>query len=132
MDINQVFSSFSVKDLTGASKFYSEVLELKVERDDTMGLLRVSLPDNSLLVIYPKDNHVPAEFTVLNLVVSDIDVAVNTLSDKGVTFETYEGFGQDDKGIARASDDNPGPSIAWFKDPDGNTISVLESPDTKK
>lgn len=118
------FSGISVNDLEKAKKFYTQTLGLKVD-NDKMGL-QLSLPGGGKLFIYPKDNHQPATFTVLNFVVADIDEAVTDLEKAGVTFERYEGFNQDEKGIARGKPVDQGPDIAWFTDPAGNIISVLE------
>lgn len=118
------FSGFSVNDLEKAKTFYTEVLGLKVE-DETMGLT-LGLPAGGSSFIYPKENHEPATYTMLNFVVSDIDEAVDSLVEMGVEFEIYEGMTQDEKGIARGIDAKMGPDIAWFKDPAGNIISVLQ------
>jgi len=126
MNIKHGFASFSTNDLDKTKDFYSDVLGLKAEEDKDMGLIKVGLPTGGEVMIYPKDNHEAASFTVLNLIVTDIDQAVDELSGKGVKFETYEGFGQDAKGVARSSDQNPGPPIAWFKDPAGNILAVIE------
>lgn len=117
-------SGISVDDLEKAKKFYTETLGLKLQ-DDKMGL-QFSLPGGGNLFVYPKENHEPATFTVLNFVVEDIEKAVDALKKSGVEFEKYEGFHQDDKGIARGKAANMGPDIAWFKDPAGNILSVLE------
>ncbi len=90
--------------------------------DETNGLLSLHHPDDHDTLIYLKPDFVPATYTVLNFPVSDVDQAVDQLVEKGVSFERYEGFDQDDKGIARGN----GPNIAWFKDPAGNILSVLE------
>src|SRR4029078_11343385 len=87
------------------------------------GILNLKLAGGQRVIVYPKDNHEPATFTVLNFAVSDIDAAVDDLAAKGVVFERYEGAGQDAKGIAR---EYP-PPIAWFKDPAGNILSVLQT-----
>jgi catechol 2,3-dioxygenase-like lactoylglutathione lyase family enzyme len=118
------FSGISVDNLEKAKSFYSQTLGLELE-NDKMGL-QFHLPHGGSLFIYPKDNHEPATFTVLNFVVEDIDEAVDALKKSGVTFEKYEGFHQDEKGIARGKEANMGPDIAWFKDPAGNILSVLE------
>ena len=123
MNFKGVFSGFSVDDLDKAKQFYSEVLGFKVEED--MGL-QIILPGGGKIFVYPKENHARATYTVLNLVVEDIDKAVEELSDKGVKFEKYEGFHQDEKGIARGKEAKMGPDIAWFKDPAGNILSVLQ------
>jgi predicted enzyme related to lactoylglutathione lyase len=114
------FSSFSVNDLQKAKAFYGQTLGLKVKESE-MGLeIR---PGETDVFIYPKSNHTPASFTVLNFVVDDIETAVDELKKNGVTFEQYEGeIKTNEKGIHR----NGGPSIAWFKDPAGNILSVLE------
>ncbi len=119
------FSGFSVDDTAKAKAFYNETLGLEVE-DGPMGL-RLHLPGGDAKVfVYQKDDHQPAAFTVLNLVVEDIDAAQAELDAKGVHFERYEGTHQDDKGIARGKAANMGPDIAWFKDPAGNIISILQ------
>lgn len=119
------FSGFSVDDLAKAKQFYHKVLGLAVDESE-MGL-KVNLPDGHKVYVYEKDNHEPATFTILNFVVADIDAAVEELEKSGVKFERYVGFNQDDKGIARGKEANMGPDIAWFKDPAGNILSVLES-----
>lgn len=118
------FSGFSVNDLAKAKEFYANKLGLKVE-DNEMGL-RISLPNGQEVFAYSKENHEPASFTVLNFVVENIDEAVDDLTKQGVVFEKYEGFHQDEKGIARGLAANKGPDIAWFKDPAGNIFSVLK------
>ncbi|WP_086818551.1 VOC family protein [Allokutzneria sp. NRRL B-24872] len=114
------FSGFSVDDIPAAKAFYSEVLGLKVGEENGMLLLHV---DGARVLVYPKDKHVPAEFTVLNFPVSDIDAAVDELTARGVSFLRYEGAPMDEKGIVRGGD---GPLIAWFTDPAGNVLSVLQ------
>lgn len=115
------FSGFSVKDLRRAKEFYGETLGLDVEEHD--GMLELHLPDSNVIV-YPKPNHQPATFTVLNFPVRDIERAVDELAGIGIRFESYGGAIQTDaKGIHRGR----GPTIAWFKDPDGNILSVLET-----
>src|SRR5688572_10930685 len=118
------FSSFAAKDLKKTKDFYSKTLGLSVKEDKQMGLLNMDLGNKNLVMVYPKPDQKPANFTIFNLVVKDIDKAVDDLAAKGVKFDKYPGFGQDKKGIARPSDANPGPSIAWFKDPDGNILAV--------
>ena len=114
------FSSFSVNDLEKARHFYAETLGLKVKESD-MGL--EIHPGDTDVFIYPKPNHTPASFTVLNFLVDDINQAVDELTKNGVRFEQYEGeIKTDEQGIHR----NGGPSIAWFKDPAGNILSVLQ------
>ena len=118
------FSSFSVNDLVEAKEFYTKILHLKIT-DETMGM-QFALPGGGGLFIYPKEDHEPAMFTVLNFIVEDIDSAVDGLIKLGVKFEKYEGFHQDEKGIARSKAANMGPDIAWFKDPSGNILSVIQ------
>ena len=118
------FSGFSVNDLPKAKEFYSQTLGVDVEEDKDMDLLTLRLGgDGGKVMVYPKENHQAASFTILNFVVNDVEEAVDTLTQKGVKFEKYEGFGQDEKGISR---DERGPAIAWFKDPAGNILAVLE------
>ena len=121
----KVFSSFSVDDLSKAKEFYTNVLGLEV-KDNPMGIIEIEFPSLSTVMVYPKPNHTPATFTVLNFPVDSIDQAVDELIEKGVKFEIYdeEHLKTDDRGISR---DNGGPSIAWFKDPAGNIFSVLET-----
>jgi predicted enzyme related to lactoylglutathione lyase len=117
------FSSFSVNDLQKAKAFYQEVLGLEVA-DNPMGVIELKLDGESKILVYPKPNHTPATFTVLNFPVMNIDQAVDQLIQKGVSFEQYEGQIQtDEKGISRG---NGGPNIAWFKDPAGNIFSLIE------
>lgn len=118
------FSGFSINDKAKAREFYKEILGLKVE-DNGMGL-EIHLPQGGKVFAYQKATHKPATFTILNFVVDDIDKAVNELKKLGVRFERYEGFHQDEKGIARGIAAKMGPDIAWFKDPAGNILSVLK------
>jgi catechol 2,3-dioxygenase-like lactoylglutathione lyase family enzyme len=120
------FSGISVDDLAKAKTFYTETLGLKLT-DEKMGL-QLDLPGGGKLFIYPKDDHQPATFTVLNFVVDDIDEAVDQLASQGVKFEHYDSdmMKTDARGIARGSATGMGPDIAWFKDPAGNILSVLE------
>jgi predicted enzyme related to lactoylglutathione lyase len=122
--VKGTFSSLSTDDLEKTKKFYSEIIGLKLD-SDKMGL-KFSLPGGGNLFIYPKENHKPATFTVLNLVVTDIDKTVDELVTKGVTFEIYEGFKQDEKGIARDPSGKSADAIAWFKDPAGNILSIIQ------
>jgi catechol 2,3-dioxygenase-like lactoylglutathione lyase family enzyme len=120
---SKVFSSFSVDDVQKAKRFYQEILGLEVS-DNPMGLIELNLHGGNKILVYPKSNHLPATFTVLNFVVKNIDVSVHELVSEGVSFEQYSGQIQtDEKGISRQ---NGGPSIAWFKDPAGNIFSVIE------
>ena len=119
------FSGFSVNDLAAAKKFYAETLGLKVD-DDGVGV-RLHLPDGGRVFAYPKRDHQPATFTILNVLVDDIDAAVDELTHRGVTFERYDGGPkQDGKGILRGRAQNRGPDIAWFKDPAGNVLAVID------
>ncbi|MCE7053489.1 VOC family protein [Algoriphagus sp. AGSA1] len=120
---SKAFSSFSVGDLSKAKTFYHEILELDVEEDE-MGFLSLHFSKGADVIVYPKPNHTPATFTVLNFPVEDVDKAVDELASKGVKFEQYEDpIKTDEKGICRGGG---GPMIAWFKDPAGNILSVLE------
>ena len=123
--IRAAFSGFSVNDLDEAKQFYTQVLGLETG-DETMGL-ELKLPQGTVFV-YPKPDHQPATFTILNFVVDDIDAAVDELSANGVQFERYDSMpmAQDEKGILRGRSVNQGPDIAWFKDPAGNILSVLQ------
>ena len=116
----RAFSSVSVNDVARAKQFYGETLGLSVS--DEMGGLGLHLGGGGEVFIYPKDDHVPATFTVLNFQVEDVDDAVDKLTSAGVRFEQYEELGTDEKGIARVGE---GPTIAWFKDPAGNILSVV-------
>jgi len=116
------FSGFSVDDVARAREFYAQTLGLDVSEEN--GMLTLRLTGGGRVLVYPKDDHAPATFTVLNFPVPDIGAAVDQLVAAGVAFEHYgEGFGQDDRGIAR---DPRGPAIAWFKDPAGNILSLIE------
>jgi catechol 2,3-dioxygenase-like lactoylglutathione lyase family enzyme len=118
------FSGFSVNDLAKAKAFYAETLGLHVDADGVG--VRLHLPGGGTVFAYPKKDHQPATFTILNLVVDNIDEAVDELTDRGVQFERYEdGPKTDAKGILRGKAQNRGPDIAWFKDPAGNFLSVL-------
>ena len=119
-DTTRAFSGFSVDDVGAAQAFYGDILGLTVTEEHGMLTLRLG-PDHAVLV-YPKPNHTPASFTILNFPVDDIDAAVDELTGRGVRFERYDGMGQDDKGIMR----HQGPPIAWFTDPAGNVLSVLQ------
>lgn len=118
----KAFSGFSVDDLAAAKDFYSTVLGLTVE-ETPMGLTLHVAGSNGIF-IYPKPDHIPATYTILNFPVKDIDAAVDALIAKGVTFEQYADM-TDEKGIAHSTSPKEGPSIAWFKDPAGNILSVL-------
>ncbi|HVN56258.1 MAG TPA: VOC family protein [Anaerolineaceae bacterium] len=122
------FSGFSVDNLAKARNFYSQILGVEV-LENGMGL-ELHLPGGATVFVYEKPNHVPATFTILNFQVEDIDEAVEALTRRGVRFERYEGeYGTDSKGITRGIARNQGPDIAWFKDPAGNFLAVLQSPE---
>ena len=125
-DFRAAFSGISVPDIDEARRFYGEVLGLSTR--DEMGGLRVGLPGGAELWVYPKADHEPATFTVLNFVVGDIDAAVDELNAAGVVTKIYEDgqFWTDEKGIARGRSANRGPDIAWFRDPAGNVLAVLD------
>jgi predicted enzyme related to lactoylglutathione lyase len=117
------FSGFSVDDTDRARQFYEETLGLRVTVMSEMGgLLRLHLGGGAEVLVYPKPDHVPATFTVLNFPVPDIEAAVDELTGRGVTFQHYENPPTDEKGIMRAG----GPLIAWFTDPAGNVFSVMQ------
>lgn len=117
----QAFSGFSVNDVAAAKKFYGETLGVKVSEDD--GILTLHIAGGRDILVYPKDNHTPATYTVLNFPVPDVEKAVDELTRRGIRFERYEGFDTDAKGIFRGG----GPLIAWFKDPAGNVLSVIQA-----
>jgi catechol 2,3-dioxygenase-like lactoylglutathione lyase family enzyme len=116
----KAFSGFAVEDLERAREFYGHTLGLRTSEQN--GLLTLHLAGDRDTLVYPKPGHVPAGYTILNFPVEDIDAAVDALAARGVRFERYEGFDQDEKGISRGQ----GPSIAWFTDPSGNVLSVLQ------
>jgi catechol 2,3-dioxygenase-like lactoylglutathione lyase family enzyme len=120
---SKAFSGFAAPDLAKVKEFYGRVLGLKVTEEH--GLLTVHLAGGNNVLIYPKADHVPATFTILNFPLANVDQAVDELSKRGVRFETYDGpeIKTDEKGIMRGN----GPTIAWFKDPAGNILSVLET-----
>ena len=117
---SKAFSGFSVDDVPRAREFYGETLGLETEQEN--GLLFLHLAGDHNVLVYPKPDHEPAGFTILNFEVDDVEKAVDELNARGVTMEQYEGFDQDEKGIMRGN----GPDIAWFKDPAGNVLSVLK------
>jgi catechol 2,3-dioxygenase-like lactoylglutathione lyase family enzyme len=121
LDSSRAFSGFAVDDLERAQQFYGGTLGLSTSEDN--GLLFLHLAGDRGTLIYPKPDHTPATYTILNFPVDDIDAAVDELAERGVSFERYDGFDQDEKGISR---DPNGPPIAWFRDPAGNILSVLE------
>lgn len=118
-------SSFSVNDLQKAKDFYKDTLGLEIT-EGTMGVLTLHISGGGEIFVYPKPNHVPATFTILNFPVPDIEKAVDDLMQLGITFEQYdEPMKTDEKGILRGN--GQGPDIAWFKDPAGNILSVLQA-----
>jgi len=119
------FSGFAVDDVAAAAAFYRDVLRLEVS--EANGMLQLHLDERTRVLAYPKPDHVPAEFTILNFPVDDVDKAVDDLASRGVQFVRYEGSPQDEKGIMRGKQHNMGPDIAWFKDPAGNVLSVLSA-----
>ena len=118
----KAFSGFSVDDIDQAKDFYGGTLGIDLTDDN--GMIGLHIADGGEIMIYPKEDHTPASFTILNFPVDDVDQAVDELTERGVSFERYEEFQQDEKGIAR---DDMG-AIAWFKDPAGNVLSVLQMP----
>jgi catechol 2,3-dioxygenase-like lactoylglutathione lyase family enzyme len=118
----KAFSGFSVDDVPRASRFYSGTLGLRVSEEK--GMLQLHVAGDTDILVYPKPDHAPASFTILNFPVDDIEAAVDELTQRGVRFEHYEGTGieTDEKGIFRGG----GPLIAWFKDPAGNVLSVIQ------
>lgn len=122
------FSGFAVPDIDAARSFYRDTLGLAVT-DEDMGQLSLDLPGGGWVLIYPKPDHTPATYTVLNLEVSDIEAAVDELAARGVVFARYPGFAHDERGIVRGIATNEGPDIAWFTDPAGNIVSVLQNAD---
>lgn len=122
---NRAFSSFAVKDLDAAKTFYGETLGLPVEVFDDMGILELTLGSGAKVMVYPKPDHEPAVFTIMNFDVDDVEAAVDDLNAQGVVTKIYDDadFPTDEKGISRSM----GPEIAWFRDPSGNVLSVLRA-----
>jgi catechol 2,3-dioxygenase-like lactoylglutathione lyase family enzyme len=117
---SKAFSGFAVADIEKAKAFYGDTLGLDVSEEN--GLLTLHLAGDRPTLVYPKPDHEPAGYTILNFPVDDVEAAVDELTSRGVHFERYEGFPQDEKGIMRGQ----GPDIAWFKDPSGNVLSVIK------
>ena len=119
---SRAYSGFSVSDIPAAKRFYEETLGVEVTEQH--GMLTLHLAGDRPTLVYPKDGHEPASFTILNFPVPDIEAAVGALAERGVSFERYEGtpMETDEKGIFRGG----GPLIAWFRDPAGNVLSVIE------
>ena len=126
LENSEAFSGFAAPDIAKEKEFYSKTLGLKTSEEH--GLLTLHLASGNNVLIYPKPNHVPATFTVLNFPVENVDVAVDQLKKRGVRFEHYDNpnLKTDDKGIMRGN----GPTIAWFKDPAGNILSVIDQAGT--
>lgn len=124
---SQVFTSFSVDNLEKARTFYEEILGGKVEDESQMGI-QFKFGSGNMIFIYPREDHAPATYTILNFIVDDIDNTVDELQQKGIDFLHYdlEGFPQDKRGIVRRLTAGMGPDIAWFEDPAGNILSVLQ------
>ena len=119
----KAYSGFAVDDFEKAQEFYGETLGLKTSvLDEENGLMQLDLAGDRGTLVYAKPDLQPANYTILNFSVDDVDAAVDELGSRGVTFERYEGFDQDEKGVARGA----GPDIAWFKDPAGNILSVMQ------
>ena len=121
LENSHAYSGFAVPDVEQAQNFYGETLGLKAEVLEEGNLLQLNLAGDRPTLAYIKPDFTPATYTILNFPVADIDAAVDELSSRGVSFERYEGFDQDEKGIDRSG---PGGGIAWFKDPAGNILSV--------
>jgi len=117
---SHVFSGFSSNDIPATKAFYAETLGLEVTEQNDM--LTLHLAGGGTVLVYPKDDHLPATYTCLNFRVADIDATVDELTSRGITFERYEGASQDERGVAREY----GPPIAWFRDPAGNILSIIE------
>lgn len=124
MDYTQGFSGFAVPDVEAAKTFYAHVLGLQATEED--GMLQLTMPGGATVLVYPKEDHVPAVFTVLHLVVDDLGSAVDELTARGATWERYEAFDQDERGIAAGN--GQGPDNAWTTDPAGNIVSVMQLP----
>jgi predicted enzyme related to lactoylglutathione lyase len=118
---SHAFSGFSTNDIAVARNFYAQTLGIKVSEQD--GMLTLHLGGGGTVLVYPKDNHEPASFTVLNFPVTEIEKEVDRLAAAGIKFERYDGYEFDEHGIMRAY----GPPIAWFKDPAGNILSIVQS-----
>ncbi len=116
----KAFSGFAVDDVPRAREFYEGKLGLNTTEEN--GLMTLHLAGDRPTIVYPKPVHTPADYTILNFPVDDVEAAVDELTARGVTFERYDGIGQDERGIARGG----GPYIAWFRDPAGNILSVLQ------
>jgi catechol 2,3-dioxygenase-like lactoylglutathione lyase family enzyme len=116
----KAFSGFAVDDIDAAREFYAQTLGIRTSEEH--GLMTLHLGGDRPTLVYPKPGHTPADYTILNFPVDDIEAAVDELVERGVRFERYEGMGQDERGVMR----DQGPPIAWFRDPAGNVLSVLQ------
>jgi catechol 2,3-dioxygenase-like lactoylglutathione lyase family enzyme len=125
LNIQATFSGFSVDDINIAKEFYGNVLGFELE--DKVGGTNIHLANGASAWMYQKEGHIPADYTMLDLVVGDIDEAYETLIKSGVEFIQYPGSPQDEKGIMRGKEKSMGPNIAWFKDTAGNTLAILEN-----
>jgi catechol 2,3-dioxygenase-like lactoylglutathione lyase family enzyme len=124
---SKAFSGFAVKDLDEGREFYAKTLGLKVTMlDEQNGLMELGLASDRPTLVYRAPDSTPASYTILNFPVDDIDRAIDELASRGVRFERYDGLDQDDKGVLRGISAGRGPDIAWFKDPSGNVLSVLQ------
>jgi predicted enzyme related to lactoylglutathione lyase len=121
---SEAFSGFAVPDLDAASRFYGETLGLTVTDAGMGGLLSLKIAGSRDVLVYLKPDHTPATYTILNFPVEDIDAAVDALVEAGVSMERYGGLDADEKGIVR---DERGPNVAWFTDPAGNILSVMQN-----
>ena len=119
---SKAFSGFAVPDLAKAREFYADTLGLRVSGDEQDGALTLHLAGGRDVLVYIKPDHAPATYTILNFPVDDVEGTVDALTARGVRFEQYDGIEQDDKGINRGE----GPLIAWFRDPAGNILSIIE------
>ena len=117
---SKAFSGFAVPDVAAAEAFYADTLGLDVTERN--GMLTLHLATGGVVIVYPKPDHEPAGYTILNFAVEDIEAAVDWLTERGVAIVRYDGFPQDERGIMREG----GPLIAWFTDPAGNVLSVLQ------
>jgi predicted enzyme related to lactoylglutathione lyase len=121
LENSKAYSGFAVPDLEKALEFYGETLGLKTSVLDEENLIQIDLPGDRPVLVYKKPDFTPATYTILNFPVEDVEKTVDELSAKGITFERYDGFEQDEKGIDRSG---PGGGIAWFTDPAGNILAV--------
>ena len=123
----KAYSGFAVDDLQKAKEFYGETLGVNTTvMDEENGLMSLELAGDRGTLVYVKDDLVPANYTILNFAVDDIDAAVDGLAERGVEFERYDGFEHDEKGVFRGIESGQGPDIAWFKDPAGNILAVMQ------